>query len=56
MNKKYIMPSISVFEVKPAVVMQTASETLNNTDATGPGLGKGGGFWSDDEDEDFYEE
>lgn len=54
MNKKYIMPSISVFEVKPAVVMQTASEQVKNQDATQEALGKSGWNWSDDEPEEEY--
>ena len=51
MNKKYIMPSISVFEVKPAVVMQTASEQVKNQNAEHEALSKGGwGLWSDEDE------
>ena len=52
MKKEYIMPLIYVHEIKPASLM-TTSETVQDKDATGPGLGKGGWSWDDDEPEEL---
>lgn len=55
MKKEYIMPLISVHEVKLTSQLMFNSE-VHNQNATSAALSKGGGFWSDDEEEEYYDE
>ena len=49
MNKEYIKPLISVYEMKPTSQLMFTSG-VHDKDATGPGFGKDGGFWSDEDE------
>ena len=52
MNKEYIKPIISVYEMKPTSQLML-NGSLQDKDANGPALGKdGGNYWDDDEPEE----
>lgn len=56
MKKIYQNPEINVIKIKP-VLMNVASPAYGgSTNATSGNLAKGGMFWSDEEDEDYYDE
>lgn len=57
----YITPEVVIVEVPKQSLMAGSPDGFNNTVNTesnedaGTGLSKGGGFWSDDEPEDYEE-
>ena len=56
MKKIYQNPEINVIKIQTSQMMAGSPGYGGETTQTSGNYGKGGGFWSDDEDEDFYEE
>ena len=54
MNKEYIKPIVSVYEMKPTSQLML-NGSLQDKDANGPALSKGGWSWDDDEPVDYEE-